>query len=173
MPRTATPILAAAAIAVAACSGGPQLPTLSTASLPKIAIGETGVVGASSTEVYARIARGANRCWFGGAGRLRRTHVLYADADSPQKGGGVEIVVHERAVDQPKIWGFKAYRVAISEVGGQSVVSVENLRMPEQEEPRMRSEVLRWADSKEDCAVEPVAEAPPEPAPAVKAKAKK
>lgn len=171
--RSLTALTMIAGITVAACSGGPQLPSLSTAALPKIALGESGIVSAGSTEVYSRIASGANRCWFGGGGRLRRSYIMHADADSQQRGGAVEIVIHERAVDQPKIWGFKAYRIAISEAGGQSVVSVENSRMPEQEEQLMRTEVLRWADGKEDCAVPPVLETPPEPAPKTKGKAKK
>lgn len=171
--RSLTALTVIATATGAACSGGPQLPPLSTAALPKIAIGETGIVAAGSTAVYARIASGANRCWFGGGGRLRRSHIMHADAASEHRGGAVEIVIHERAVDQPKIWGFKAYRISISETSGQSVVSVENARMPEQEEQRMRTEVLRWADGKEDCAVPPVLEAPPEPAPKAKTTAKK
>jgi hypothetical protein len=140
-------------LALAACGGGPQLPSLPTASLPKLSVGETGVVVASTTEVYSRIARGANRCWFGAAGRLAKSHILYADAESPQKGGAVEIIIHERAVDQPKIWGFKAYRVSITESGGQSVVGVENMRMPDDEHSRMQTEVLRWANGREECEV--------------------
>lgn len=158
---------------LAACSGGPELPALSTAALPKLNLTETGVVAAGAAEVYSRVARGANRCWFGAGGRFRRSHVLHADADPPQKGGAVEIIVHERAVDQPKIWGFKSYRVTVSESGGQSMVNLENLRMPEAEEQRMRTEVLRWVDGKDYCAVDPVAEMPPEPAPKAKAKAAK
>lgn len=157
--------------ALAACSGGPQLPSLSTASLPSVTLGETGIVAANTTEVYTRVAHAANVCWFGPGGRFRQTHIMHADADSPQKGGAVEIIVHERALDQPKIWGFKAYRVAIAESGGQALVSVENMRMSEIEEQRMRKEVLRWADGKDQCEVAPVVEMPPEPAPA-KGKAK-
>lgn len=145
---------------VGACSGGPKLPSLTTASLAP-APGDSNYVEVGSVEAYSRIARGANRCWFGGAGRLRLTHILYADADSQQKGGAVEIVVHERSTDQPKPWGFKAYRIAVSETSGRSLVSVENLRMPEIEIGRMRSEVMRWAAGGEACEVEPVVPEPP------------
>lgn len=166
----------ATCLVLGACAGaGPQLPSLaalSTAALPKMPVPEPGVVAASSVEVYSRIARGANRCWFGAGGRLKSTHMLHADAESPQKGGAVEIVVHERAVDQPKPWGFKAYRVSISESGGHSSFTAENMRMSDDEDRRMRSEVVRWATGGEDCEVPVAVAAPPAEEPKAKATAK-
>ncbi len=154
--------------AVSACAGGPQMPSLpqiaAGADVTKIAVGSLPSSEAHhhplrSAEVYARIARGANACWFGPRGRLSTSHILHADAAPSMNGGGVEIVVHERAVDQPKPWGYKAFRVLLSEsagldgtpgAGGTSI-AVENSRIPDAEALRMRAEVFQWAAGTEGC----------------------
>ncbi len=95
-------------------------------------------------------------------------------------GGAVEIVVHERAVDQPKPWGYKAFRVLLAEGAGLdgtpgaggTKITVENVRIQDAEAARMRAEAFHWAVGTEGCkpdptldkVVEPVAAAPP-PAP--------
>jgi hypothetical protein len=158
-----------AAYALAACTGGPSpLPKLPGAApmsgLPQLPIGsiglEPGSVQAGSTEVYARIARGANACWFGTRGRLAKSHVFFADADPSASGGKVEIIVHERALDQPRPWGFKAFRIVLSETqafdgssGGNTSIEVENVRMPDDEAALMRREVLQWATGVEGCSL--------------------
>jgi hypothetical protein len=168
-----------AAVALAACTGGPSpLPNLPgaapIANLPQISAGSIGfepaAVQAGSTEVYSRIARGANACWFGARGRLAKSHLLYADADPSASGGKVEIVVHERAVDQPRPWGFKAFRILLSEStafdgssGGNTSVSVENVRMSDDEATRMRKEIYRWAAGIEGCTSDPGIEAVSDP----------
>jgi hypothetical protein len=160
-----------AACALAACTGGPSpLPKLPGAApgsgLPQLAVGsiglEPGSVQAGSTEVYARIARGANACWFGARGRLARSHVFFADAAPSASGGKVEIVIHERALDQPRPWGFKAFRILLSEgttfdgsSGGNTSVLTENVRMQDEEAARMRREVIQWATGVEGCGPEP------------------
>jgi hypothetical protein len=85
-------------------------------------------------------------------------------------GGAVDIVVHERATDQPKPWGYKAFRVVLSEGvgidgtpgGGGTTIAVENSRMPVAEAQLMTSEVHQWAAGTEGCG----AEAPQVAAPA-------
>ena len=72
--------------------------------------GEPSQLQLSSAEIYSRIARGANACWFGPRGRLGATHILHADVAPSMNGGAVEMVVHERATDQPKPWGYKSFR---------------------------------------------------------------
>lgn len=186
----------AAGIALAmlccACSGGPQLPSLPVADFSKLAVvgapGEPSQISLSSAEVYSRIARGANACWFGGRGRLAKTHILHADAAPSMNGGAVEMVVHERATDQPKPWGYKAFRVLLKESagfdgtpgGGGTSIAVENTRIADAEAARMRAEVFQWAAGTEGCkadpaldkAAEPVAAAPA-PQPAINGPARK
>ena len=189
------PALCFAALCATACAGGPtplQLPTIaSLGEMPKLEIPkleapkltiEPSLIQASSAEIYTRVARGAMACWFGGQGRLTGSYIFHADAAPAMNGGAVEIVVHERAVDQPKPWGYKAFRVQLAETtgldgasgSGGTRITVDNLRMPEAEAPRMRAEVFKWAVGTEGCsegAPAPVAAAvaPPAVAPAKKA----
>lgn len=180
LPRLQTSTsLAACVVAIgtlAACSGGTPLPNLPGASaigdiskLTTGSIGEPSRVALPSSEVYSRIARGANQCWFGPRGRFGTTHILHADAAPSMNGGAVEMVVHERAVDQPKPWGYKAFRVLLSEsagldgspgAGGTSI-AVENTKLPDPEANRMRAEVFQWASGTEGCRADPALDKPP------------
>ena len=164
------------AIAIVGCAGGPALPQLPTVAslgeLPKVTVPtltiEPSMIEASSAEVYSRIARGANACWFGPRGRLTGSHIFQADAAPSMNGGAVEIVIHERAIDQPKPWGYKAFRVQLAETagldgqpgGGGTRITVDNLRMPDAEVPLMRAEVFQWATGTEGCK-NPPGTAPP------------
>jgi hypothetical protein len=177
--RILLPVLLSSS-ALAACAGGPSaLPALPgtapTSELPKLTVGSIGiepsVVQVGSTEAYSRIARGANTCWFGARGRLAGTHIFYADAAPSAQGGSVEIVVHERAVNQPKPWGFKALRIVLKEgtafdgsSGGNTTISVENARLSDEEAARMRKEVYRWAAGIEGCLPDPAIRAISNPA---------
>ncbi len=179
------------AAALGACSGGPSLPTLDTSVLPVVSNLTVGSINSEpsrhalpSSEVYSRIARGANACWFGPRGRIGKTHLMHADAAPSMNGGAVELVVHERAVDQPKPWGFKAFRVLLTESagavgansggGGSTEIAVENSRIPDAEAARMRAEVFQWAAGTEGCKADPALDKPAEPevvaAPPAKAK---
>ena len=184
MNRATSPVGAIASVLVAlmasACAGGPKLPGLPVAggaadasmltvgSLP----GEVSHLQLSSSEVYARIARGANACWFGPRGRHGKTHILHADAVPSMNGGAVEVIVHERANDQPKPWGYKAFRVALAESAGLdgtpgsggTSITVENARMPDAEAQRMRAEVFQWAAGNEGCKADPALDKPAETA---------
>ena len=173
----------------------PSLPQVaSMADVSKIAVGSLPSTEAhhhplSSAEVYSRIARGANACWFGARGRISTSHILHADAAPSMNGGGVEIIVHERAVDQPKPWGYKAFRVVLTESagmdgtpgGGGTGIVVENSRMTHAEFQRMRAEVFPWAAGTEGCRAdptldkvsEPVAVAPPTASPKAATAARK
>lgn len=177
-----------ASLLVGACAGGPQMPTLpqiaAGADVSKLAVGSLPSAEAhhlrfSSAEIYSRIARGANACWFGPRGRIATSHILHADAAPSMNGGGVEVVVHERAVDQPKPWGYKAFRVTLTEgtgldgtpgAGGTNI-AVENTRIPDAEALRMRAEVFQWASGTEGCKTDPTLDKAPEPAPAAPAAA--
>ena len=182
--------MACFAAAAAGCAGGPPLPGLSQISTPDISMLTVGSLPSDapshqklpSAEVYSRIARGANGCWFGPRGRLAATHILHADAAPSINGGSVDIVVHERATDQPVPWGYKAFRVMLTETAGMdgtpgaggTSIAVENSKIPEAEAARMRHEVFYWAAGSEGCKADPALDKPVEvaqPAPA-KAKAK-
>ncbi len=127
-------------------------------SAPAI-VREPASLQAGSAEIYSRIARGARRCWFGPGGRIAASHIFHADVASSVDGGAVEIVVHERATDQPKPWGYKAYRISLGEQprldgapgGANATLNVENLRMPPDEASRMRAEVFAWAGGDQSC----------------------
>lgn len=192
--RSTALMLTVGSVACAACSGGPALPGLATGSLAPdfaklttaVSAGELSQLPHSSAEIYSRIARGANRCWFGGQGRIAKTHIMHADADPPSSGGKVEIVIHERAVDQPKPWGYKAFRVLLTEssgmgtaTGGTTSIEVENAKFPDAEAQRMRAEVFHWVKGEEGCKADPALDrpvettaAPPAAAPVKQAKGK-
>ena len=160
------------AIASSACAGGPQPPTLPPANkmieLVKLnaptLVSEPSVVSATSATVYSRIARGTRECWFGPGGRLNKSHIFFAAANSSVDGGAVEITVHERAINQPKPWGYKAYRIKLKEApgldgstsGGNTSIEVENVRMTDQQARWMRQEIFRWANGKTGCNPEAV-----------------
>lgn len=122
-------------------------------SLPPVSLApvHSARVPASTAETYIRIARGANQCWFGGQGRLKASHVFYAEADSPLKSGATEIVVHERDRTSERPWGLKTYRISLARSDEQTEVAVENLKMPADEAQRMEAEVLRWAHGSMEC----------------------
>lgn len=162
------------ALLAAACSGGPaalpELPAVSGLAAvgtiaPTLKI-EPAMHHIPSAEAYSRVARGANACWFGPRGRLSASHIFHADAAPAASGGAVEITVHERAFDQPKPWGYKAYRITMTETAGVdgtpsaggTKLGFENLRMPDAEAARMRAEVVQWADGTEGCKDDPAAD---------------
>lgn len=131
----------------AGCGGAPALPPLPSLQLPT----EASELPVSTTLAYTRIAQGAMSCWFGPSGRLARSHIFDADADPPSRGGAVEVVVHERAFDQPKPWGYKAFRISLKSSGDYTSVAIENLRMPDGVARQMRSETLAWAGGAKGC----------------------
>ncbi|MGE0628041.1 MAG: hypothetical protein AB7O43_09485 [Hyphomicrobiaceae bacterium] len=158
-----------AALSVASCAGGPSPPKLPPAvgpsSLVKLEavslVAEPQSFSASSAEIYSRIAKGAMLCWFGAGGRLRDAYVFQASTTPAADGGGAEIVVHERAVNQPKPWGYRAYRIVLNETSGvtggaNTRIEIENLRMPDAMAQQMRHEVFRWASQNYSCSEAPI-----------------
>ncbi len=77
-------------------------------------------------------------------------------------GGRVEIIVHERALDQPTPWGPRALRIELSEApgldgtpgGGGTGIALDNTRFADAEATRMRAEVLQWAAGTDGCKAE-------------------
>jgi hypothetical protein len=110
---------------------------------------------ASSTdppsEVYAKVARGALKCWFGPSGALKATHAFHARVDPPASGGSAEIVVHTRDPAQPAYGAVRAYHIAISPSGSGSTVEAQNLRFPDVQGGAMTADVTGWINGKEGC----------------------
>jgi|GEM_PF-5938212 len=148
--RTITLLSLGAAAAMAGCAGGPALPALQPPP-------QSTALDVGTLEAYTRIARAAMSCWFGPQGRLGGRYLFHAEAEPPSRGGGVEIVIHERAVDQPKPWGYKAFRITLTGGSGYTAIGMENLRMPAPLAAEMQAQALAWARGSSICTSEDVA----------------
>jgi hypothetical protein len=157
-------VAALASLFVTGCSStgtdAPGIALTKMPSLPSVAsIGSAGgdkPVG-SATEIYARVARGANTCWFvgpgpGQAGPLKKDYIYHAEADAASRGGKAEIVIHARDPAQPNPRGAKAYRINIDPDGEASAnLKTENLKMPDPIAAAMTADVNRWAKGDQGC----------------------
>lgn len=146
--RGLAPLLA---LAAGGCSGNPlTLPPLTSA------LGADVMPVSKSddppVEVYARVARGALRCWFGPEGSLKQTHVFHAKADPPASGGAAEIGVHTRETGSSH-GVLRAFVVTITPSGGGAVVEPQNVRFPEPQAALMTADVSRWVAGKEGCSI--------------------
>jgi hypothetical protein len=135
-------------LAAAGCTGAPDMSALTKAGLPS---GHAEQLTQSTSETYARIARGANKCWFGGQGRYAQSHVLYAELAPPTNGGEAEVVIHERDRASERPWGARAFRIVLTGGSSSTAIDTENFRMPDGDAERMRREVHRWASGSTDC----------------------
>lgn len=145
---------AAASLAALLCGGC----TADTSSLTSA----TSTLGAAQSpvststappvEVYALIARGALKCWFGPEGSLKKTHVFHAKVDSPTEGKAAEIAVHTRA-EGSSHGVLRAFTITITPSGSGSVIETQNYRFPPAEGELMTKDVSRWVAGKDDCSV--------------------
>jgi hypothetical protein len=119
------------------------------------------IVPGTPTDVYASVARGAHRCWFGADGPLKPTHVFHAEAESPAKGGAAEMVLHERDETLRDKRGTRAFRVSFTTVPEGVRVAVAMPRMELQLGQRMAKDVTAWARGGSDCEVRK--QMPPQP----------
>lgn len=126
-----------------------KLPTIDSVAAIGVSTNEKPV--GTATEVYARVARGANQCWFGADGPLKKDYVYHADADAPSRGGKAEIVLHERDRSKPNPRGPKAYRIKIDPVGEQATLQTENLKMSESVAASLAGDVSRWSKGEHGC----------------------
>jgi hypothetical protein len=117
---------------------------------------ETGLLApGNATDVYVRIARGALGCWFAANGRLKETHIFYAEAAPSASGGDGEIVIHERDTSQPSPRGVKVFRIRlINEPGGTRVV-VDGRKLPADVLDKMKTDVDVWAHEGTGCTLAP------------------
>lgn len=149
-------LAAAPVLFLGACSAGSiEAPSLALPKMPDLnavsSIGETDAPVGTATEIYSRVARGANSCWFGGSGPLKADYIYHAEADAPSRGGKAEIVIHRRDPSQANPRGVKAFRVNIDPEGETAKLKIENLHMPEHQATAMTADVNRWAHGDQGC----------------------
>jgi hypothetical protein len=129
-----------------------QIETGAAASPAALAPLETAtLVQGSPTEVYARVASGALRCWFGAKGPLKATHVFHAEAAPPSEGGVAEIVLHERDVSMRDQRGARAFRVSFVGEAGSVRVGVAALKIAAPLADLMVKDVATWAQGGAGC----------------------
>ena len=148
-------------LATAACSAS-TLPTLPPSQpAPQAGDVETSqapaevvsIVPGTPTEIYALVARGAHRCWFGAEGPLKPTYVFHAEADSPASGGTAEMVLHERDETLRDKRGSRAFRVSFASVPAGVRLAIAVPRMEQQLAQVMTKDVAAWAKGGTDCEV--------------------
>jgi len=140
----------------------PQADHAETAQAPAEVV---SIVPGTPTEVYALVARGAHRCWFGADGPLKPTHVFHAEADSPASGGTAEMVLHERDETMRDKRGARAFRVSFSSVPAGVRLAIAMPRMEQQLAHIMAKDVAAWAKGGTDCELRK--DMPPQPLPPV------
>lgn len=148
-------------LATAACTTA-TLPTLPPPQpAPQAGHAETSqapaevvsIVPGTPTEIYALVARGAHRCWFGADGPLKPTHVFHAEADSPASGGTAEMVLHERDETLRDKRGTRAFRVSFSSAPAGVRLAIAAPKMEQQLAQLMTKDVAAWAKGGTDCEV--------------------
>jgi hypothetical protein len=111
------------------------------------------IVPGTPTDVYALVARGAFRCWFGADGPLKPTHVFHAEAESPAKGGAAEMVLHERDETMRDKRGARAFRVSFAGAPAGVRVGITMPKMEQQLAQLMAKDVAAWSKGGTDCEV--------------------
>jgi hypothetical protein len=155
-------VCAVTALLAACSSGSVEVPSISLPKMPDLSVASIGSgaddkpVG-SATEIYSRVARGANSCWFVGpgplqGGPLKKDYIYHAEADAPSRGGKAEILIYVRDPLQPNPRGAKAYRINIDPDGDAAALKTENLKMPDPMAAAMTADVNRWAKGDQGCA---------------------
>lgn len=103
-------------------------------------------------DVYARVARGALRCWFGPEGSLKKTHVFHAKVEPPADGGAAEISIQTRETGSTH-GVLLAYAIAIAPAPSGSLIEARNFRFTDDQANLMTQDVSRWVSGKEDCSM--------------------
>ena len=132
------------------------------------------IAAGTPTDIYARVASGALRCWFGAGGPLKATHIFNAEAAPPSEGGVAEIVVHERDLTSRDQRGTRALRVAFVGRGGSVEVGISPLKIGPPMSELMVRDVETWAQGGSGCnarALEAPAQVPAPQASTAKSKA--
>jgi hypothetical protein len=142
----------AAALGMSGCSGSSlKLPPM-TAAL-EVPVTPVSASNDPPVEVYARVARGALKCWFGPEGSLKKTHAFHAKADPASLGGAADIAVHTREGGSSTHSNLRAFRITITPAGGGSNVEASNLRFSDDQSAIMIADVARWVAGEQDCSI--------------------
>jgi hypothetical protein len=167
---------------LAACAGGcapSSAPTFAagTASIEtgaaiyapagQVPVETTIIVQGTPTEIYSLVARAALGCWFAANGPLKATHVFYADAAPPSRGGRAEIVLHERNASLSDQRGARAFRVGFASDASGVRVDVAAIKITSTLAELMVRDVEVWAKGGAGCQAQalspPQAAAPQQP----------
>jgi len=120
----------------------------------------SAIVPGTPTQVYALVARGALGCWFSPGGPLKGSHVFRAEAEPPAKGGGAEILIHERDTSFRDRRGLQAYRIAFaSEITGVRI-DLTALKFEAARAQAMAKDVEAWAKGGVSCQLRALMPAP-------------
>lgn len=171
-------VVLALALSGCAAGGGPSpLAALLTApsatgavstastSATILGYGSSPTVKGTPIDVYERVARGALRCWFGGQGPLKKSHIFNAEAAPPSSGGSAEITVHERDGTQPSPRGTRVFRIWFARESDKSTrVTLQAAKLPQDLADAMERDALAWAAGKDSCDAQ-IARPPPPPDP--------
>lgn len=172
-------LVACTTFVVAGCAG--QAPTLQAPASPA-SPGATGAIdrkpvdianpdltftaASQPVDLYAQIARGANGCWFGAGGPLKKSHIFSADVAPAASGGHAHIALLERDAGLPDLRGPRAYQIVMTPIATGSQVVVANTRLAPEVAQAMGRDVAAWARGETGCLLRTVMPAPPDPAPA-------
>jgi hypothetical protein len=160
------PLVVALAGLLGGCSGAPTLPPVQALSMaPSAAITETAEISEPPAEIYTRVARAANMCWFGPTGALSKAYVFYADTEQSETRAAADITIHERLVGEIRPWGLKAFRIAMTATGGITAVSTTNLKVPPDLAAHMHADVMAWSRGRDSCQVRDASPSTPNPTP--------
>jgi hypothetical protein len=126
---------------------------------------ETAVIAPGTpTEVYALVAGGALRCWFGAHGPLKASHVFHAEAAPPSQGGVAEIVLHERDASLRDQRGARAFRVSFTDIAGGVHVGITSIKVAAPLAELMVRDVVVWASGGAGCQTRALSPPPPQAA---------
>ena len=148
------PLSAAAPLETGAVGGGQSVDASGPVETATIARG-------TPTEIYALVAGGVLRCWFGADGPLKATHVFHAEAAPPTEGGVAEIVLHERDPSLRDQRGPRAFRVSFAGEAGSVRVGITTIKVAAPLSELMVRDVAVWASGGSGCQVRALS--PPAP----------
>lgn len=109
----------------------------------------TTIVG-SPADIYQRIARQAQRCWFGPFGKLHTQYMMHADVPPPTSSEPVTLTVHRRLDSATKPWGPGLIRLELSGTST-TTLTFENIGLKPAAQKTITEGLTRWANGRTDC----------------------
>ena len=145
-----------AAVACALLAGCSTASEPSQAPIVPVSLPSFGhVTPGKPVDLYVRIARLGNACWFTPPAPLQVGYVFTADVSPESRGGVASIVIYEHnkatARGATGERGLRAFAVTLSPSGENTSIGVENDRIPEAFAERMQRDIDRWAAGETSC----------------------